>query len=272
MNRGIKNFFVLGGNDAEMVRIKEILDAQGIGSVQPNKFWGPKSFRPDQIGIETMAPSASNRIVFVECAPAPEFPVVKAHVVIDHHGDNAGLPASILQVLDLLHMEPTRWDLVVAANDSGWFPGLQKLGATVEEMAVVRLADRSAQGITSEHEAEAKRALGAPVEMIGNIRVIRMVHSKTTPVIDRLAVEAIATRKPIPACLILSEDGEVNLVGTADGALCKSLFDRYREGGLKPAKAWAGGDGLGKVGKTAYWGGYPDQVEVLDFIQQYLSK
>jgi hypothetical protein len=257
----MKNFFVLGGNDAEMVRIKEILDAQGIGSVQPSKFWGPKSFGPEQIGAEGMKPGT--RVVFVEASPSPEFPAVRASVVIDHHGDNAGLPASILQVLDLLHVEPTRWDLVIAANDSGWFPGLQKLGATSEEMA-----DRSAQGITPEHEAEAERALGAPIEMIGNIRVIRMAHSKCAPVGDRIAIDAIAEGKPVPQYIVLSGDGEVNFSG--DGALAHALFEQYRE--PHAAKAWAGGSGLGKAGENAYWGGYPDQAEVLDFIQKHLTR
>lgn len=264
----MKNFFVLGGNDAEMLRIKEILDANGIGSVQPSKGWGPKSFGPEQIGAEGMTPGT--RIVFVEAAPSPEFPAVRAHVVIDHHGDNAGLPASLMQVLDLLHINPTRWDDVVAANDSGWFSGLQKLGATPEEMSAVRFADRSAQGITPEHEQEAERALGASIEMVGDIRVIRMSHSKCAPVGDRLAIEAIAAGQPVPQYLVLSGDGEVNFSG--DGALAQILFERYRKEGPLPANAWAGGSGLGKVGETAYWGGYPNQEELLSFIREQVSQ
>ena len=262
----MKNFFVLGGNDAEMVRIKEILDAQRICWVQPIKFWGPKSFGPEQIGSEGMTPGT--RVVFVEAAPSPEFPATRATVVIDHHGDNAGLPASILQVLDLLHLEPTRWDLVIAANDSGWFPGLQKLGATAEEMAAVRLADRSAQSITPEHETEAERALSAPIEMIGSIRVIRMSHSKCAPIGDRIALDDIAEGRSVSQYIVLSDDdGEVNFSG--DGALAFSLFDHYRE--PHAAKAWAGGSGLGKAGENAYWGGFPDHTEVLDFIRSHLS-
>lgn len=262
----MKYFFVLGGDDAEMIRIKDLLDSRGISWVQPEKNWGPKSFGPEQIGVEGMTPGT--RVVFVEAAPSPEFPAVRASVVIDHHGDNAGLPASILQVLDLLHMEPTRWDCVIAANDNGWFHGLIAMGATQEEMERVRPADRSAQGITPEHEAEAERALAAPVEMIGGIRVIRMEHSKCAPVGDRIALDAIAEGKPVPQYIVLSGDGEVNFSG--DGALASSLFEKYRE--PHAAKAWAGGSGLGKAGENAYWGGYPDQAEVLDFIRLYLSK
>ena len=259
----MKNFFVLGGNDAEMVRIEGVLDAQKIGWVQPSVFWGPKVFGPEQIGAEGMTPGT--RVVFVECAPSPEFPAVRAHVVIDHHGDNAGLPASLTQVLDLLHLEPTRWDLVVAANDSGWLPGLRDMGADLNEMLTVRRADRAAQGITPEHEEEALRALAAPVEMLGNVRVIRMSHSKCAPVGDAIALEAIVAGKPVPQYLVLSGDGEANFSG--DGVMAKALFDEYRA--PQPANAWAGGSGLGKAGEQAYWGGYPDHAELIGFIRSH---
>lgn len=258
--------FVLGGNDAEMVRIKEVLDSLGISWIQPVQGWGTKEFGLAQIGEAGMAPGT--RVVFVECQPAADFPRWKASVVIDHHGENAGLPASLLQVLDLLHIAPTRWDELVAANDSGWFPGLQAMGATPEEMARVRAADRNAQGITPEHESEAERALAAAPEFVSPIRVIRMAHSKCAPVGDRLAVEAIAAGQPVPQYVVLSGDGEVNFSG--DGALAQALFEKYRE--PNPAKAWAGGSGLGKKGETAYWGGYPNHGEVLSFVRSFLAQ
>ena len=254
-------FFVLGGNDAEMERIREVLSAQHIPWIQPVRGWGSKEFGPEQIGAEGMAPGT--RVVFVECAPSADYPRVRAHVVVDHHGDNAGLPASLTQVLDLLNVEPTRWDIVVAANDSGWIPGLQAMGATPEEMTAVRAADRAAQGIEDWHEQEAALALKRPVEMVGNVRIIRMPHSKCAPVGDTLAIEAIANGQPVPQYLVLSGDGEANFSG--DGALAQALFEKYRE--PNAARAWAGGSGLGKAGETAYWGGYPDHEELVEFIR-----
>jgi len=124
--------------------------------------------------------------------------------------------------------------------------------------------DRAAQGITSEQEAEAERALAEAEEKLGDIRVVRTSHSKTATVIDRLAVEALAEGRSIPAVLVLSGDGEVNLVGSADGALCQSLKDRF-------PGSWAGGSGLGQAGEVAYWGGYPDHEEVVDFIRSHLG-
>jgi hypothetical protein len=262
-----QNYFILGGNDGEMVRIKEYLDAFQIPYIQPKMSWGKgNDLTLSDLGAGAMAPAT--RVIFVECTPPTDFPRVKSHVVVDHHGDNAGLPASLMQVLDLLKIEPTRWDLVIAANDSGWFPGLQALGATPEEMSAVRRADRVAQGITPEHEAEAARALAAPVEMVGDVRIIRMAHSKCAPVGDTLAIEAIANGQPVPQYLVLSGDGEANFSG--DGALAQSLFEKYRE--PNPESAWAGGSGLGKSGGTAYWGGYPDQAELVAFIRDCVEK
>jgi hypothetical protein len=259
-----KNFFILGGEDGEMARIREHLTALDIRWIQPVKGWGTKEFGPDTIGAEGMAPGT--RVVFVECVPAADFPRTRVHVVVDHHGDNAGLPASIMQVLDLLKIEPTRWDDLVAANDEAYFPGLQAMGATRAEIDSVRAHCRAAQGISPEQEAEAARALAAPIEMIGNIRIFRMAHSKCAPIGDTLAVEAIAAGKPVPEHLVLSDDGEANFSG--DAALAKALYDRYRE--PNPARAFAGGVDLGKAGKTAYWGGYPDFAELLAFIREYV--
>jgi hypothetical protein len=60
--------------------------------------------------------------------------------------------------------------------------------------------------------------------------------------------------------LILSADGEVNFYG--DGAVCAELKTEF--------EGWNGGSGLGKVGASAYWGGYPDQEDTLEFIQKHL--
>ena len=264
----INRFFVLGGDDGEMRRIKEVLDANGVRWIQPHNYWGPK-----QLTMEEIAPAMlpGHQVVFVEVTPPADFPLVRSMVVIDHHGDNAGLPASISQVLDLLHIEPTRRDELIAANDAGWFPGLIKVGATREEMDEIRGYCRAAHGSGPEHEAieaEALRALAAPVEMLGDIRVIRMSHSKCAPVGDRLAIAAIAEGKPIPQYLVLSGDGETNFSG--DGALAKALFDHYRS--PNPAKGNAGGSGLGKAGKTAYFVGYPDQQEVVDFVRNLIGR
>ncbi len=261
--------FFLGGADAEMRRIAEVLAEAGIEYHDAGLGWGAAASAYGDAIAE--ASGAGKTPVLVELEVDCDLP--EGVVVVDHHGDRAGEPPAILQVLNLLGREPSRWDLLVAANDAGWFPGLvgeaeiPGMGrfsppATAEEMAAVRATDRAAQGITPEQEREAERALAALVEEIGGVRVIRMSHSKTAPIGDRLAIDALASGRPIPAYLVLSGDGEVNFSG--DGALAAALHEKFPGG-------WAGGAGLGKVGGSAFWGGYPDHEEALAFIREYTS-
>lgn len=261
--------FFLGGADAEMRRIAEVIAEAGVEYRDAGLGWGAKASAYGNAITE--AARVGKTPVLVELEVDCGLP--EGTIVVDHHGERSGEPPAILQILNLLGRKPSRLDLVVAANDAAWFPGL--LGeaeipgmghlsppATEDEMAQVRAADRAAQGITPEQEREAERAVSAPVEEIGNIRVIRMAHSKTAPVGDRIAIEALSACRPIPAYLVLSEDGEVNFSG--DGALAAALHEKFPGG-------WAGGAGLGKAGKTAFWGGYPNHKEVLMFIREYTS-
>ena len=273
-------FFVLGGNDAEMEVIKQLLSQAGQSFVQPRKEWGDHSYNPDDLGLE-VAPAHTGRqsqggpsydvhvpaavrgystVVFVECSAVSDWPEGTKTILIDHHGELAYRPASIRQVLDVL--EPTgfqissetrRWIELIAANDAGYIPAMITLGATPEEIARIRALDRSAQGITPGHEAEAERAIAAK-EVSGRLTIVRMAHSKTATVADRLF-------GGYDQLLILSADREVNFYG--DGALCADLKAKF--------EGWNGGSGLGKIGANAYWGGYPNQEDVLTFIQQHLN-
>lgn len=250
--------FFLGGADAEMRRIAEVLKEAGVRFSDAGLGWGA---RVSAYGT-AVAEAAEAGFVPVLVELELDVAVPPGTVVVDHHGDRASEPASLLQVLALLGREPSRWDVLVAANDAGWFPGLQAVGATSEEMALVRAADRAAQGITPEQEEEAACALGAPEEYVGHIRVLRMAHSKTAPIGDAIAIDAIANGELIPDFLVLSGDGEVNFSGRGD--IASALHSHFAGG-------WAGGAGLGKTDSTAFWGGYPNHGEALNFLRNLLS-
>lgn len=268
-----RKIFILGGNDAEMEVIKQLLSQAGQRFVQPKKEWGDHSYSPEDLGLEIYdrqfsqgGPSWTeprirdfDLVVFVECRPI-NFPKNQPALVVDHHGDLASLPASIRQVLDILEpggfwvsSETRRWVELIAANDAGYIPAMIAFGATPDEVARVRSLDRLAQGIMPAHEVEAERAITAK-EVVGRLTIIRMTHSKTATVADRMFGS-------YDQLLILSGDGEVNFYG--DGALCAELKTKF--------EGWNGGSGLGKAGANAYWGGYPNQEDALAFIQQYLN-
>lgn len=283
--------FFLGGADTEMCRIAEVLAEAGCEVRDAKLGWGAKASAYEKDLRDPMAWVGQDPDMPVEHARAfgmmdPEWkqniPVLieleidcelpRTAIVIDHHNERAGEAPAILQVLSLLGREPTRWDYIVAANDAGWYPGLAGTAeipgmgflippASEDEMKQVRSGDYGLQGITAEMLAEVDRALSAPVEMIGSVRVVRMSHSKTGPVGDAFAIPAFSTGVKVPQYVVFSEDGEMNFSG--DGAVCAELKEKF--------EGWSGGAGLGKEGQTAFWGGYADQKEVEEWLKNRLS-
>lgn len=130
--KGIKRSleFYLGGKDLEMIEIKNALAVAGQVVRDTNLSWGAKA---SAYGQEIkMAITGGHFIpVLVELELDIELPE-NSFVVVDHHNDSAGRPASILQVLDLLGLEPTRHQLLVAADDSSYIPGMLAMEATPE--------------------------------------------------------------------------------------------------------------------------------------------
>lgn len=261
--------FFLGGKDLEMEAIKALLTEQKLPFTDGKLAWGAST---SQYGDEIEKISKSGKTpVLIELSQDSKIP--ENSVIIDHHNENANKPASILQVCALLDIEPTRKMQLIAANDSGYIPAMQKLGASQEEIDTIRLLDRKCQGITDEQEKEAERAI-ANKKVQDGVTIIKMSHSKTATVADRL----FDSHKQ-QNLLVLSDDGEVNYFG--DGKLCEML--KGKAIGTRPASwdpsqtetiydnfgGWTGGTGLGKEEGSAFWGGYPDHKAVTDFILKY---
>jgi len=240
-----KLVFFLGGKDAEMVEIAVILTEVGQQMVDKGLGWGAKASAYSEEIAQAVANGNTPVLVELEL----DITISEGVVVVDHHNERAGEPPSILQVLNLLGIEPTRRHQLIGANDSGYIPAMVAMGATFEEIAEIRLADRNAQSITSEQEQEAERAV-AEVEVIGRLTVVRMSHSKTATVTDRLYGNYYQL-------IILSRDGEVNFFG--NGKTCSDLKEKF--------EGWGGGDGFGKLEGNGFWGGYPNQDEVLNFVK-----
>lgn len=265
MNKDDLHFF-LGGTDAEMVAIKELLDKQGVAYSDAKLAWGASTSKyADE--IEKVVKEGKTPVI-VELAIDSNIP--KSTINVDHHNENAGRPASILQVCELLGVQPTRKMQLIAANDSGYIPAMLELGASKEEIAQIRYLDRAAQGITPEQEKQAEEAIAEAREVCG-VTVIKMAHSKTATVTDRL----FDPDKP-QNIAIFSADGEVNYFGPED--ICRKL--QGNKTGERPAPwdpnqtevlydhfgGWIGGAGIGKEGGTGFWGGYPNHTEALEFI------
>ena len=178
--------------------------------------WGAKASDYDSLIMNAI--ESSKTPVCIELNPDIE----DSHIIyVDHHNKRAGEPASILQVCKLLGVEPTRWQQLVAANDSDYIPGMRRLGASLDEIQKIRLMDRQYQGISSEQEAEAQRAVSV-AHNYGKLCVVKCHHNKTAPICDRLNA-SIAPEN----ILILSDCGESNFFGSEQAIqeLVKSIPD-----------------------------------------------
>lgn len=204
MNKEELHFF-LGGKDLEMTAIKSLLEKEKVTYSDAGLAWGAST---SKYGNEINKVASEGKTpVLVELQV--DSPLPENTLNIDHHNDRAGEPASILQVCEMLGVQPTRKMQLIAANDSGYIPAMKALDATSEEINQIRLLDRQSQGITAEQEQEAERAIAEKTEVYG-VTVVRMKHSKTATVTDRLFCE----NKP-QNLLIFSEDGELTTLVTA---------------------------------------------------------
>lgn len=167
-----------------------------------------------------------------------------ALVVVDHHGQRAGEDqrTALEQVFALLALPRerwTRWHSLVAANDRAYIPGLLAAGATAQEVARVRAADRAAQGITRDEEDDAERALERAERLCsGRLTVVNARHARLATVEDRLHA---ALGGPGFENLLLIAPAEVNFSG--DGRVALALDRRFPGGwygGALPAQGFWG--------------------------------
>lgn len=244
--------FFLGGHDLEMLTIRELLEAEAPGRVHDEGLgWGARA--------------SAYRDEIAACRARGDTPVLveldndlglEALVVVDHHGERAGEDAqtSLEQVFALLRLPRerwTRWHELVAANDRAYIPGLVAAGATRDEIARVRAADRAAQGITPQEEAEAERALAHATRLCnGRLTVVRAPHARLAAVEDRLRPELGG---PGVENLLLIAPSEVNFSG---GGRVVAALDRRFPGG------WYGG----ALPSQGFWGHAGGLPPIVDFV------
>ena len=149
--------FFLGGRDLEMVEIRRLLDRHAAGRIEDKRLaWGAalSAYREELLA----ALARGETPVMIELADdllADLFDRARV-IVVDHHGPLAGhdRPTSIEQVFALLGLPAAAWTrrlALVAANDRAHVAGMRALGATPDEIAEIRAADRAAQGVSAPH-------------------------------------------------------------------------------------------------------------------------
>jgi hypothetical protein len=251
--------FFLGGHDLEMITIREVLERYAPDRVHDRKLgWGAKaSAYRDEIEAAIKEGQTPVLIELEDDLGLTAYRDGRAVVVVDHHGPAAGKDqrTSLEQVFELAGLPAedwTHWFALIAANDRGHVKAMQAIGASVEEMRQVREADRRAQGVTAEQEAEGRRAAEAAETFLGGrLTVVRLAHNRTASVTD--ALDPNLGRKGYQNLLVLG-GGETNFFGA--GRAVRFLQTRFPGG-------WSGGE----LPERGYWG-YSD---CLDFAQLFAT-
>jgi len=251
--------FFLGGQDLEMVTIRDLLAQESRPYHDNGLLWGA---RASDYRTEIEAVLAQGQVpVLVELAN--DLNLAPARVIlVDHHGEYAGedRPTSLHQIFDLLALPPerwTRWFELVAANDWGYISALVAMGASQEEIVKVRAADRAAQGITAAEEIAGEQAAASATTMVyGKLTVVQLPHARTATVTDRLAPELSG---PGYENLVVYSPDQVNFFGA--GELVYALD-----------KAFPGGWYGGALPTRGFWGHEEPVPEVLPVLLEHLRQ
>jgi hypothetical protein len=229
----MKKFFIIPANDGEAVEIRRILRGLKIDHVVTRQTWGATwaGLEPAVVTeIEGFLSANPSAVVYgVELGGPSRFGAMN----IDHHiyrdENRSNEKSSIEQVAVLLGVELTSHQALVAANDKGWIPALLAMGASANEIKIVRAQDRLCQGVTPDQEAQAVADI-ATAEVHGSKWLIRCPKGSTSAITDRIF-------------------GQYSELLTIDGQNGKWIYFGPRqmqfyaltEGGTEFAR-WAGGD------------------------------
>lgn len=251
----MKYSFFLGGYDLEMQIIRDLLMTRYQEFFDKQLEWGAKASAYTKEISEVMMEGKVP--VLIELELDTELP--SSVIVIDHHGNRSGEEASLLQVIRLLGLTPTRDQLLVAANDSGYIPAMFRLGATEKEVSRIRSWDREAQGVTGLMEHQAEKAI-SKAENRNGVVVVRLPHTKSSTVTDRLFSSWPGGRENLLVVgKIDNEMSEVDYFGRGD--VCQAMKEVF--------SGWGGGQGFGDPHRNGFAGCKTNDPDaVIEFVIQ----
>ncbi|MBZ0199781.1 MAG: hypothetical protein K8H86_07935, partial [Ignavibacteriaceae bacterium] len=177
--------FFLGGYDAEMVTIKNILLANGITkeNIQDKELqWGTAKLSEYKEELSKL--SREQIPVFIELNLDVAYQL--SAIIIDHHNEKENTPSSIEQIAELLSIKLNRWQQLIAANDKGFIPAMERICATENEIKKVRDTDRRVQGVTEEEEKLAEKSIEKNKKEINGIVIVKSLAEKFSPITDRM--------------------------------------------------------------------------------------
>jgi hypothetical protein len=238
--------FLLGGQDLEMLTIKKLLLDSGFPEHQiadNDLSWGAK--------LSNYQKLLNDEQIFVGVELTQDIATPPHYIEIDHHNENSNKGSSLEQVAELLGVKLTREQQLIAANDKGFIPAMEAMGATPEEVADIRRRDRKAQGVTDEDERLGEQSINENRTVESSTTVVKSLTSKFSTITDRLY--------PCNRLLIYTSN-ELNFYGKGARFLASVYANLRKEG-----KAYFGGEGEGYFGINplgmAFLGGNAETIK-----------
>lgn len=184
MKHPTNKYFFLGGLDLEMYEIENLVLQCGCVCYNASLKWDNAFLSNYSQELKRHSEKPGNIIYGVELKE--DIPVPDNYVKIDHHNEYSNRRSSLEQVAEILNVDLTRYQKLVAANDVGYIPAMLNMGATIEEIESIRTADRCAQGVSAEDESLAEQAIQENLTQVKDLIVVHAFSSTFSPICDRL--------------------------------------------------------------------------------------
>lgn len=247
----MKNIFLLGGYDLEMLTIRELLDAHQQLYFDKQLRWDNANLSAYSSELAEYGNQVDITIYGIELHEQSLSEIPANYQRIDHHNDYTDRPSALEQIAHMLHIPLSRHQQLVAANDSGYIPAMVKAGASQEEIDDIRRQDRKTQGVTEEDEQLAEQAIKEKT-MMEDVIVVKAYSTRFSPICDRLY--------PYKRLLIYTDE-ELMYYGEGKKFVAEAFFDETRKG-----KIFHGGGDSGYIGTAK--GSY-EKKEIINLLTEF---
>lgn len=224
---GFHKVFLLGGHDLEMAEIRRILEVSKIQYFDRNLKW-------ETARLSAYADILNNKNEFIGVELDIDITPPINYKSINHHNTYSSNSSSLEQVCELLNIELTREQQLIAANDKGFIPAMEAIGATQYEIDRICALEHIAQGITEEDEQLGERSIKENLTTEKGITVVKSL----TPHFRTITEKLYPNSK-----LLIYNKTELNYYGIGAKKLAyifKELIDEK--------SAYSGGSGDGYFG------------------------
>lgn len=179
----MERVFFLGGHDLEMLTIKKILEEEDQVFVDNNLSWN-NALLSKYVESLTKYSTSEFQIYGIELREDVEVPA--NYHRIDHHDSFESNLSALSQVCNLLGRKMNKEELLIAANDERYIPGMLSIGATKEEIEIIRRKDRECQGISPEDEKNADEAIRCNTKNYFGLTYVYTKSTKFSLIVDKL--------------------------------------------------------------------------------------